>query len=68
MPEKIEGCTHLILRDGKIVHVVTHLTHLPQNGVVHLKGDKIYTFDEFMTSHIHDHEELLPSDNLIEIK
>lgn len=58
MSKKVEGCTHLIIRNGKIVNVVTHLSALPENGVVHLKGDKIYTFDEFKESHINDHSEL----------
>ncbi|MDO8529693.1 MAG: hypothetical protein Q7S18_03420 [bacterium] len=47
------------------MNVITHLSDLPKNGVVHLKCDKIYTFDEFKKSHIHDHDELIPSDKLI---
>lgn len=65
MPKQIDGCTHLIIRDGKVINVITHLSDLPENGVVHLKGDKIYTFDEFKESHIHDHDELIPNDELI---
>ena len=60
MAKKIYGCTHLIVRDGKIVNVITHLSYLPKNGVVHLKGDKLYTYKEFKKSHIHDHDELIP--------
>lgn len=59
MPKEVKGCTHLIIREGKIVNVITHLSNLPKNGVVHLKGDKIYTFDEFRKSHSNDHDELL---------
>jgi hypothetical protein len=59
MPKEVKGCTHLIIREGKIVNVITHLSDLPKNGVVHLKGDKIYTFDEFKVSHVNDHDELL---------
>lgn len=59
MPKKVDGCTHLIIRDGKIVNVIIHLSDLPKNGVVHLKGDKIYTYDEFKKSHVHDHDELI---------
>ena len=60
MPKKVDGCTHLIFRDGKVVNVITHLSDLPKDGVVHLKGDKIYTYEEFKESHIHDHDELIP--------
>ena len=60
MPKKIKGCAHLIIKNGKILNVITHLNNLPKNGVVHLKGDKIYTFEEFKKFHIHDHDELKP--------
>ena len=60
MIKKIKECTHLIICDDKIVNVITHLSDLPKNGVVHLKGDKIYTYDEFKKSHIYDHDELIP--------
>ena len=60
MVKKVKGCTHLIIHNGKIVNVITHLSDLPKNGVVHLKGDKIYTYDEFKKSHVHDHDELVP--------
>ncbi|MFW5853019.1 MAG: hypothetical protein ACOCU8_00065 [Patescibacteria group bacterium] len=59
MVKKLNGCAHLIIRDGKIVNIYTHLNDLPKNGVVHLKGDKIYTYKEFKKSHIHDHDELI---------
>ncbi len=65
MSKKVDGCTHLIMRKGKIVNVITHLSELPKDGVVHLKGDKIYTFDEFKKSHIHDHDELEQKDEKI---
>ncbi|MBZ1345479.1 MAG: hypothetical protein KY055_02535 [Candidatus Nealsonbacteria bacterium] len=42
------------------MNIFTHLSNLPKNGVVHLKGDKIYTFEEFKKFHIHDHNELKP--------
>jgi hypothetical protein len=56
--KKVKGCVHLIVKNGKIEKVVTHLSELPKNGVVHLKGDKIYSYSEFKKSHINDHEEL----------
>lgn len=56
--KEVKGCTHLIVKNGKIVNVFTHLNNLPKNGVVHLKGDKIYTFKEFKENHPRDHHEL----------
>ena len=56
MPKKIDGCVHLIMKNGKMINVFMHLNKLPKNGVVHLKGDKIYTYNEFKKSHTHDHE------------
>jgi hypothetical protein len=38
---------------------ITHLNNLPKNGVVHLKGDKIYSIKEFKESHKRDHHELM---------
>jgi DUF917 family protein len=67
MVKNIEGCTHLIIRNGKIVNIFTHLNRLPKNGVVHLKGDKIYSFKEFKISHKNDHIELKKSKKLINI-
>lgn len=67
MTKKVNGCTQLIIRGGKIVKVITHLSDLPKNGVVHLKGDKIYTFNEFKKSHIYDHDELIPDGELVKI-
>jgi hypothetical protein len=56
--EKIEGCAHIIFKDGKPVNVFTHINKTPKNGVVHLKGDKIYTIEGFKKSHIFDKDEL----------
>ncbi|MFA5777402.1 MAG: hypothetical protein WC906_03115 [Parcubacteria group bacterium] len=56
--KKIKGCVHLIVRNGKIEKVITHLSELPKNGIVHLKGDKTYSFTEFKKSHPNDDEEL----------
>jgi hypothetical protein len=58
MAKKVDGCVHLIFKDGQVVNVFTHLSKLPKNGVVHLKGDKIYTIEEFKKSHPRDHHEL----------
>lgn len=58
MTKEIQGCVHLIMKDGKVQNVFTHLSKLPQNGVVHLKADKIYSYEEFKSSHPRDHHEL----------
>lgn len=50
---------------GKIVNIFTHLSRLPESGVVHLKVDKIYSFEEFKRSHPHDHDELNPSEKRV---
>ncbi|MFT4343663.1 MAG: hypothetical protein ACMXYE_02850, partial [Candidatus Woesearchaeota archaeon] len=58
MTKKVDGCVHLIIKNGQVVNVFTHLNKLPRNGIVHLKGDKIYTIEEFKKSHPRDHHEL----------
>jgi len=60
MPKQVKGCAHLVVKDGKVVNVFTHLSKIPKNGVVHLKGDKIYSVGEFKKSHPGDHSELKP--------
>ena len=56
--KKVKGCTHLIIKRGKIAKVVTHLNKIPKEGVIHLKGDEIYTINEFKKNHPKDSEEL----------
>jgi len=58
MVKTVEGCTHIVIRDGKIVNVFTHLSEFPKDGVIHLKGDKIYSIEEFKVSHPRDYHEL----------
>lgn len=60
MPKKVKGCTHIIIKNGNIMNIYTHLSKIPKNGVIHLKGDKIYSIKEFKKSHPHDHSELKP--------
>lgn len=67
MTKEIEGCTHLIVRNGKIVNIFTHLSKIPKNGVIHLKGDKIYSIEEFKKSHKNNHNELKRNKKLINI-
>jgi len=59
--KKLKGCTHLIIRKGEIVKVITHLNQFPPQGVVHLKADKTYSFSDFKKSHPFDHHELKSS-------
>ena len=58
MAKKIDGCVHLIFKNNKCVNVFTHLNILPKDGVIHLKGDKIFTYKEFKKTHPRDHDEL----------
>lgn len=60
MAKIVKGCAHFIIKNGKVVNVFTHLSAIPKNGVVHLKGDKIYSIEEFKKSHPYDHVELKP--------
>ena len=60
MVKKFEGCVHLIIKNGKVVNVYTHVSDFTKNGVIHFKGDKIYTFSEFKESHPNDYSELKP--------
>ena len=66
--KKIRGCTHLIVRKGKVINVFTHLSNFPANGVVHLKSNKIESFEEFKKSHPYDHEELKRHKKVINVK
>ncbi len=67
MAKEVKGCVHLIFKKGQIVNIFTHLNKSPKNGVVHLKGDKIYTIEEFKNSHPRDHHELKKHKNKINI-
>jgi len=67
MSKKIKGCAHLIIRKSKIVNVITHLNKLPDDGVVHLRADKIYSFSQFKKSHQYDHSEIKRKRKIIQI-
>lgn len=54
MSKEIEGCAHLYFESGRPTKLITHLSELPKDGVVHLKGSKIYTDEEFKESHPQD--------------
>ena len=66
--KRIKGCTHLIVNKGKIINVFTHLNNFPVNGVIHLKGDKIYSVEEFKKSHPKDHKELKKHKKIVNIE
>lgn len=66
--KKVNGCTHLIINKGKITNVFTHLNIFPVNGVIHLKGDKIYSFEEFKKTHSKDHKELKKHKKIVNIE
>jgi len=61
MVKNIKGCTHIFIKNGKVYNIVTHLSKIPKNGVIHLKGDKIYSVKEFKVSHPNDGNELKAS-------
>lgn len=67
MTKKIKGCVHLVFKKGKITNIVTHLDKIPKNGVIHAKGDKIYSIEEFKKSHKRDHHELKKYKKLVNI-
>lgn len=52
--KEIKGCAHLYFKNGQPARLITHLEELPLDGVVHLKGDKIYSETEFKNSHPQD--------------
>lgn len=52
--KEIEGCAHLYMKNGEPVRLITHLSELPKDGVVHLKGSKMYSNKEFKNSHPQD--------------
>ena len=56
--KKPAGCVHLIIKQGKIAKVVSHLNKMPKSGVIHLKCDAVYSFAEFKKSHPEDVKEL----------
>ncbi len=53
-----KGCVHLVIRDGRIANVFSHLTNLPQNCIVHLVPDDVLSVQEFVESHPLDKNEL----------
>ncbi len=67
MTVKVKGCTHLVIRGGKVVNVFTHLGKFPKNGIIHLKGDKIYSVEEFKKIHTRDHHELKKHKKIVNI-
>ena len=52
------GCVHVKIKDGNITGVFCHLSDLPENGIIHLKANKVLTESEFIESHPQDSNEL----------
>jgi hypothetical protein len=46
------------VKEGKITNVFSHLTNLPENCVVHLAPDAVFTKEQFVQSHPQDKNEL----------
>lgn len=55
---EVKGCVHVLIRDGRIANVFSHLTHLPENCVVHLVPDVVLSEEEFVQSHPYDKNEI----------
>jgi hypothetical protein len=55
---KVKGCVHVHVKEGRIVNVFSHLTELPEDGVIHLVPDEELTEEQFAESHAQDANEL----------
>ena len=53
-----KGCVHVKVESGKTTGVFCHLSELPEDGVIHLKANKVFTREEFLASHQQDADEL----------
>ena len=58
-----KGCVHIHIKNGEITNVFSHLSDLPENGVIHLLTDQDMTTDEFMVSHPHDKNEIITNED-----
>jgi hypothetical protein len=54
----ITGCFHIHIENGKIKNVFSHLGELPENGVIHMLPEKVYTVEEFKEDHFFDKDEV----------
>ena len=54
----VKGCVHFQVKNGKILNVFSHLSNLPEEGVIHLVVDKVYSNDGFIESHPMDKNEV----------
>lgn len=53
-----EGCVHIHVKNGKISNIFSHISEIPNNGVIHLKPEMDLTLKEFKESHPFDENEL----------
>lgn len=61
--KEIKGCAHLYFKNGKPIRLITHLSDVPKDGVIHLKGRKMYDDEEFKKSHPQDISEFNITEN-----
>lgn len=54
----IKGCVHAHIKGRKIMNVFSHLTGLPDNGVVHLSPDNVFFSADFAINHPDDINEI----------
>ena len=54
----VKGCVHIHIKDGVIVNVFSHLTNLPENCIVHLAPDAVFSVEEFEQSHPQNKNEI----------
>lgn len=63
---EVDGCFHLRIENFKIKNAFSHMTGLfPENCVIHLKPEKVFTDEEFKKSHPKDSNELYELKNII---
>ncbi len=53
----ITGCFHIHIEDGKIKNVFSHLGEIPQNCIIHMLPEKVFSIEEFKEDHFFDKHE-----------
>jgi len=61
--KKTTGCVHIVVKNGSIHKIISHLTGLPRYGVIHLSVDNVYSFKDFRQNHKNDCKELTYKSN-----
>ena len=52
------GCVHVVVKDGRIQGVVTHLSGLPKNGVVHCRAEHDLSYKDLKRTHPMDTDDI----------